>query len=97
MVHKHFLIFYGFPLHCVDTIYIYSFSRKGGRPWVAPVLVFKRAEETLEAAPWYPAHCWVASWVASFGLNCACVHSQGYLSEETYKETLRKPILYLLQ
>ncbi len=96
MVHKHFLIFYGFPLHCVDTIYIYSFSRKGGRPWVAPVLVFKRAEETLEAAPWYPAH-WVASWVASFGLNCRMCVNTGTSIGGNLEETLRKPILYLLQ
>ena len=69
MVHKHFLIFYGFPLHCVDTIYIILFFAKGGRPWVAPVLVFKRLEETPEAAS-MDTRAWVASWVASFGLNC---------------------------
>ena len=92
MVHKHFLMFYGFPLRCADTIYIILFFAKGGRPWAAPVLVFKRTEETSEATPWYPAHYWAASWAASFGLNCACVHRQGYLSEETYEETNTVPI-----
>jgi len=63
----------------VDTIYIILFFAKGGRPWVAAVLVFKRLEETSEAAS-MDTRAWVASWAASLVWTVyVCEHRNIYI------------------